>query len=279
MRQELKRSDSTAVAFITAALGLSLAACGDRVDSDLFSPQQIKSGQGGTSGSAGAGGVSGSSGGDSSGSGGELIEPPAGSGGGGSGGDAAGGGSSGGDNGGSSGAGDAGGTFGGGGSNAGGNGGSGGLVEPGSCGELGGVEFAETGHCYVVHDERLDWQRAQEHCESDGGYLATIGSETENTFLWSLLADRKWIGASDGRPPSSPTAGEYAWVTGEPMSYVNWTPGQPNAAVQPCPPGTVPSIVCHEHCAYQWNPEGFGNEGQWNDQGCWATEAFVCEHE
>jgi Lectin C-type domain len=242
-----------------------MAACGSRQDSDLFQPQEIMSGQG----SAGQGGAGGDVG--AGGSGGTLSIA-------GSAGQTTGGAGSGGiggsdvqPNGGSSGSAGEGGS-------AGSEGGSGGAAP--DCQDVGGVGFAETGHCYVVHDEPLDWADARDHCAEEGANLVTIGSEGENDFVWSLLEDRQWLGATDGREPTAPGAGEYAWVSGEPMSYVNFTPGQPSAVQQQCPPsgpGPQPQI-CYEHCAYQWDPEGDDNAGEWNDQGCWELEAFVCEH-
>jgi hypothetical protein len=58
------------------------------------------------------------------------------------------------------------------------------------------------------------------------GHLVTIGSAAENTFVVNLRDGtdlRGWIGLTD-----AVTAGTFAWITGEPLTYTNWNSGEPN---------------------------------------------------
>ena len=68
--------------------------------------------------------------------------------------------------------------------------------------------------------------------EELGGHLVTITSPGEqgfinDTFLFSypygLLYTSYWIGLSDAAEE-----GNFQWVTGEPLSFTNWRPGEPN---------------------------------------------------
>jgi hypothetical protein len=146
-----------------------------------------------------------------------------------------------------------------------GAGGSGGA-EPGSACVS---ELLFAGRCYAASTEVLTWAAAKAACEALGAHLATIGSEAENEFVWALLEDEVWLGAADGKSEGDEEPGTYTWVTGEPMSYVNWTEGQPNAVGTDCPGDDD----CYEHCAFAWQ------EGEWNDRYCGHEIAYVCEWE
>lgn len=278
-----------------ALLGLvsSLAACGSSSNEELFRaepnevdgpPSRNDSGIGGSSagsaggaqGEAGAGlGGEPAGGGTSSGGGGGIAD--------GTGGSGAGGSSSGGaDNGGS------------GGSAAGGTGGvetrpncGNGIIERGEeCDDRNADDadgctsecFVECDrvhpdaqrfgdHCYWKRAEAKTWRDAEEACRASAAHLVTITSEAENAFLersWAWV----WIGASDGEPRHSRRRGEYAWVTGEEMSFENWADDRPNAQGVLCG-----ELLCYEHCAE------LQEDGTWNDLDCEREDGreFVCE--
>jgi hypothetical protein len=97
------------------------------------------------------------------------------------------------------------------------------------------------GHFYeaVLVMEGIDWLSAKAQAEARGGYLATITSAAENTFVHSLIAtdSRFWWNWDDTRGPwlggyqvsgSPEPAGGWTWVTGEPFSYQNWAAYSPN---------------------------------------------------
>jgi hypothetical protein len=105
------------------------------------------------------------------------------------------------------------------------------------------VPWEGNGHCYEARlvPSGITWQAAQNLCLADGGYLATITSAAENDFIFSLISgdpsfwyidgagngEGPWVGGY--QPPGSPEpAGNWLWVTGEPFTYNNWSPGEPN---------------------------------------------------
>jgi hypothetical protein len=82
------------------------------------------------------------------------------------------------------------------------------------------------GHFYqgVQMDTNVTWSAARSAAQGAGfcglrGHLITVASAAENNFA----ARRAWIGLSR-TPPSR----AFRWVTGEPLSFENWAPGEPN---------------------------------------------------
>lgn len=100
------------------------------------------------------------------------------------------------------------------------------------------VQWAGNGHFYKgIVSPGISWDDARVAAEEAGGYLATIGSEEENTFVfdlinnsdfwevpaaWPLLQVGPWFGGvgSDGGT-------QWEWVTGEDWVYENWDVWEP----------------------------------------------------
>jgi len=100
------------------------------------------------------------------------------------------------------------------------------------------------GHHYYCSTQTASWENAKTTCENNGGNLAVINDQDENTFLASLLTTQSaWIGLSD-----IDTEGNFEWVNGDNLNFTNWYPGQPNN--------------------YNNNQDYVEllNTGQWNDQ-------------
>jgi uncharacterized caspase-like protein len=143
------------------------------------------------------------------------------------------------------------------------------------------------GRVYIAVES--DWVSTFERLETmvreTGGHLATITSEAENDFIVELIRydsgfwgayRTEWIsGPTIGlrqRPGSAEPRGGWEWVTGEPMSLVNWHADMPNnndgrAAI---------GAFGHAH------PEGPGrgrrNWGKWDDYVT-PTGGYVIEIE
>jgi hypothetical protein len=151
-----------------------------------------------------------------------------------------------------------------------GHGGSGGVLSDCSAFGPNAAFDPDTKHCYLLVPDLVTFAEASAHCTSLGAHLVTISDQQENEFVWKLDMTEHWIGASDGKAPKEMGVGTYTWVDGEPFSYTNWTPGQPNAVESDCDAANGGG-PCYEHCAFQWSG------GQWNDQLCLHMVAAVCE--
>ena len=86
-------------------------------------------------------------------------------------------------------------------------------------------------HWYeVIIPPGLSWSTARSNALSAGGYLVTITSAAENTFVTNLISAsqvRAWIGAND-----QAVEGTFRWIDGPEagslLTYSNFAPGEPN---------------------------------------------------
>jgi hypothetical protein len=94
------------------------------------------------------------------------------------------------------------------------------------------VEDGGNGHWYRGFTDRVPWSVAFERSMSVGGHLATCTSSTENQHV-RVVRDSQcafggaWIGLLSPSLPGEP-AGDWGWVTGEPLEWTNWMVGEPN---------------------------------------------------
>jgi len=80
------------------------------------------------------------------------------------------------------------------------------------------------GHSYYRSTTSMTWTSAKVACENMGGHLVTMNSAAENNFVFQTWPSG-WIGFND-----EVVEGQWRWVTGEPVTYTNWNPGEPNNA-------------------------------------------------
>jgi hypothetical protein len=78
------------------------------------------------------------------------------------------------------------------------------------------------GHSYYRSTGTANWTTAKSNCVAMGGYLVTVTTSGENSFLFNLWPSG-WIGLTD-----EVTEGTWRWVTGETYSYSSWNGGEPN---------------------------------------------------
>lgn len=94
------------------------------------------------------------------------------------------------------------------------------------------------GHYYAFFpDSGIPWDAARSLAASSTymgspGHLATITSESEQSFLYDAFPQisNYWIGGLQNlsSPTYSEPSGGWEWITGEPWTYTNWSPGEPN---------------------------------------------------
>lgn len=98
------------------------------------------------------------------------------------------------------------------------------------------VTDPNSGNTYMVVNNNLTWTQANADAPNNlfngqPGYLATITSQAELDFILNNLAvNRPWLGGyHDLTDPNYAEPGSgWAWVTGEPFTFTNWFPGEPN---------------------------------------------------
>jgi len=84
------------------------------------------------------------------------------------------------------------------------------------------------GHMYSLYDYSVGWEEAKELCEEFGGHLATINSDEECEFMFSLVEQgentRFFLGGTDVN-----NEGNWEWITAEEWLIDDcWNSGEPN---------------------------------------------------
>ncbi len=103
---------------------------------------------------------------------------------------------------------------------------------------LNSIVWSGNGHMYLVYGGSSYWSDAAEFATTvtapgfHNGYLATVHSAEENAVIASLLTLPAWLGGYQPPGELDPNA-NWQWVTGEPWTYTNWAPGQPNDNLGP----------------------------------------------
>ncbi|MEJ7768971.1 MAG: choice-of-anchor Q domain-containing protein, partial [Chitinophagaceae bacterium] len=152
------------------------------------------------------------------------------------------------------------------------------LIFPDTINLPGGVNPAEArmyfkgnfnGHGYYESVGKYDWTSAKSAATEVGAHLVTITSATENSFVHNYINQRfstAWIGLYNTGNP-----GNFAWVTGEPVSFTNWIPGEPNNFYG----STVSSTVFEPYVQIN----GWADPlSRWNDIGN-AQSKFIAEYD
>jgi TolB-like protein len=138
-----------------------------------------------------------------------------------------------------------------------------------------GTLYNTNGHSYELFNQTMGWTEAKRYCERLDGYLATITSTGEQTFIENLLTrdgskNMYWLGGYT-------TGGfRYQWVTGEPFTYNNWRQGS----------GTLTNSHEDKLMIYRVpNPTYGGRFGMWEDdtndgqESFYQNTGFICEWE
>ena len=92
------------------------------------------------------------------------------------------------------------------------------------------------GHSYKLVSGVVDWQTAKAQAEASvfngvPGHLVTLSDQAEVDWVIQTFPNsRPWIGLFQdiNDPNFSEPAGGWKWVTGEPFTYTNWFPMEPN---------------------------------------------------
>lgn len=82
------------------------------------------------------------------------------------------------------------------------------------------------GHAYSLTPSPMSFTQARAWAASQGGTLTAINDAAENAWVHANFGSpggQKWIGYTD-----EVAEGTWAWETGEPFGYENWSAGQPD---------------------------------------------------
>ena len=119
----------------------------------------------------------------------------------------------------------------------------------GSNGPVDCVAQSDGSTCFVVCEGNESWENAHSACQEAGhDGLVSLLAESEDALVQDMIGgvdQAYWLGL---KPPYT------QWVNGEPVTYENWQPGQPNGA----------------ECTYL-------HMTHWGDGGCTTAYPFVCE--
>ena len=113
-------------------------------------------------------------------------------------------------------------------------------------------------NCYNFVDRSGSWAEGEAECNDQSwqgvqGHLASIHSKEENDFVARLANfQRVWIGGTDIQ-----SEGSWTWSDGSVMSYLHWSPDNPN------------NQHGNEHCMDILT--------SWNDNNCNRALKFVCK--
>src|SRR6185295_10705271 len=92
---------------------------------------------------------------------------------------------------------------------------------------LGPVINPTNGHTYYLLNY-MNWPDAEQYAVGLGGHLATINDAAENQWIFDTFSGYEggkramWIGLND-----SASEGTWTWVSSAPVTYLNWSPGEP----------------------------------------------------
>lgn len=149
------------------------------------------------------------------------------------------------------------------------------------------VEDGGNGHFYEgISVQTITWSTARAFASALGGHLVTLTSDAENTWVFDNVASNPilWAPNSGTRltgpyiglfqdttsPNYSEPGGGWTWVTGEPLAYNNWYPGEPNQGSSSGPENWALywSIGSNPPVPMKW----------WNDVPSGSARGFIVEY-
>ena len=112
------------------------------------------------------------------------------------------------------------------------------------------------GHAYRRFAQRVSWHEASERCKKSGGHLVTFSNLAEQAFVATRFQGAIWLGSTLDEKTGKFTH----WVTGEPFSYEDFAPGDPN-------------VLHRQKCL------ALDIDRRWYNRECDDPHGFVCEIE
>lgn len=116
-----------------------------------------------------------------------------------------------------------------------------------------------TGNYYGLTDF-MSWHEAEAYAQTLGGHLVTLNDRDEELWVKDTFGTETqyWIGFND-----IDSEGTWVWSSGEPVTYTNWDPYEPNNCCD-CPDPSLPPI-CEDAAVMNWPSPDIGGHDSWND--------------
>jgi hypothetical protein len=120
----------------------------------------------------------------------------------------------------------------------------------------GPITNSANGHWYYLLEADY-WTNAEAQAVQLGGHLVTINDAAENAWVLNTFGNygdvprELHIGFTD-----QGHEGQWVWTSGEPVTYQNWAPGEPNNGM---------GIYPYENYAIMYAPTDPWPQGSWND--------------
>ncbi|XP_072020400.1 macrophage mannose receptor 1-like [Amphiura filiformis] len=121
------------------------------------------------------------------------------------------------------------------------------------------------GQCYQFNvNNQMTWTDAKHYCEAQGTYMVTILSDSENQFITSKLPQMRNEGVNDVYIGISDVIndGQFAWTTGNAVSYNHWNDGMPQ--------NTQDQYDCGSMFTGDLS-------GRWDTRTCFNLQGFICK--
>ena len=148
------------------------------------------------------------------------------------------------------------------------------------------------GHTYALTSDLMNWNEAKVNANTFGGYLTTINTKAENTFLtdefWTSAA-KPWHGADD-----QASEGTWLWDNGTTSgdngltdnlypgnnalwadNTRKWCSGNPNNSRNNN--SGSPAYGEYQNCGYIWNKDSNNPYGCWDDSQCSNDKKSIIE--
>jgi len=132
-----------------------------------------------------------------------------------------------------------------------------------------------TGHCYTMWPTPVNWATAQRDCQTKNGHLAALTTKAESDLVSPLVGNSdSWIGLTvdHGLIPRD------RWVTGEPVVFTTYEPGEPNNGGSGGSPEECGAISTLTPIGWDDRPCGFPASGDFPAATAY-TLPYVCENE
>ncbi|XP_028264186.1 CD209 antigen-like protein E [Parambassis ranga] len=119
--------------------------------------------------------------------------------------------------------------------------------------------------CYFFSADSASWERSRQDCREKGADLVAIDSYEEQVFLTATINQSSWIGLNN-----RDHEGTWKWSDGTPLDSTPgyWRENQPDN-------GGGNPLWGEENCVHLTARQEA--KKNWNDQGCDASNRWICE--